>query len=235
MLTWILSEEDIPKLKAGEREAVDKFYFGNYERIQRMAYGYQRRMQERYGNGGAYDPEDLMQNCYLDIPTYDFSNNENLTQSIFNSFYWGYFGGDWYVRMYNPKLKNGNYQIFPLFIIDNIVDENQKLGEGVNDFFIIDKYCYLDDPHTELEIISEEERQNKIFDDLPDFLAQILNFSQVEYWLSGFNSLTIVNALKKHANEVIEFLRAHGCTDPRLDGRVETDEDVKRKSNNSFT
>lgn len=64
VLTWHATPEQIRQINAGERSAVDKFYFDNYERLKMSAY---RFMRNNAYLKAVISYEDLLNQIYVDL------------------------------------------------------------------------------------------------------------------------------------------------------------------------
>lgn len=77
---WKITPEQIAKIKAGERETINRVYMDNLDKFRAMAGRYCRDINRL----------DIVQDCvqqiYIDLPAYDFTNSGRLYWSIRNSF-----------------------------------------------------------------------------------------------------------------------------------------------------
>ena len=94
-LTWNVTPEEIARINAGNREALDAFYFDadNLRRIKYSAYSF---MRKNFFLLSVISWEDLVQQVYCDLVTgmtklkpYDRA----ISQAIFNSFRYAAVGG----------------------------------------------------------------------------------------------------------------------------------------------
>ncbi|MBQ8229981.1 MAG: hypothetical protein IJZ32_04740 [Clostridia bacterium] len=102
-LTWNATPEQVARINAGEREALDKFYFDNLQRLTYCAYRFMRN--NAYVKAVA-SYEDLLQQVYFDLRTgavklrpYDRA----ISSAVFHSFRFAPVGG--YDEVYIYKVK----------------------------------------------------------------------------------------------------------------------------------
>lgn len=95
-LTWNTTPEQIARINAGEREALDEFYF-NPENHQRLLFSAYRYMRNNAYVKVVANYEDLMQQVYCDLRTgiiqlrpYD----KAISRAIFHSFRFAPVGGE---------------------------------------------------------------------------------------------------------------------------------------------
>lgn len=94
---WAITPADIEEIKAGNRTTVNRVYFDNYEKFKHIAY----KFCYRY-----FSPqliEDFLQQIYLDLPKYDFSNVKTFYCGLQRSFLNLRFGRS--VQVYSIELK----------------------------------------------------------------------------------------------------------------------------------
>ncbi len=95
VLTWNTTPEEIAQINAGNRAAVDRFYFdeGNYQHIKSSAFSFFRK-EKRFK--AIIDIEDLMQQVYLDLASGMIklrAYNSGISKAIFSSFRFSPVGG----------------------------------------------------------------------------------------------------------------------------------------------
>lgn len=77
---WKITPEDTARIKAGDRETVNRVYFDNLSIFRKMAGKY-------CFYAGSYDfYEDCIQQIYIDMTCYDYTNAKSLYWSIRKSF-----------------------------------------------------------------------------------------------------------------------------------------------------
>lgn len=102
-LTWRTTPEQIARINAGEREAIDAFYFENLMRLRFSAYRYMRKI--KYAKA-IVSYEDLLQQVYFDLRMGAVKLrpfDEAISQSIFHSFRYAPVGGFDKVYIYKGK------------------------------------------------------------------------------------------------------------------------------------
>ena len=78
---WKITPEQIEKIKERDRDTVNKVYFDNLDKFKRMAYKYCR-------NSKQYSFfKDCIQQIYVDMLYYDYTNSQTLFWSIRRSFH----------------------------------------------------------------------------------------------------------------------------------------------------
>ena len=93
VLTWNVTHEQIARINAGDREALDKFYFENYIRI---VYSARRFMRHNVYLKAVINHEDLIQQVYCDLRTGLLKLrpfDEAISRAMFHSFRYSAVGG----------------------------------------------------------------------------------------------------------------------------------------------
>jgi hypothetical protein len=122
---WSYTPEQAVLIKAGDMDARNRFYEDNLERISGMACGYAARMR-LLRVPRKYEPDDLIQQVWLDLPLFDYRAFRNLTVDVRRSFFWSYWGGWSYLSETHNKLWSPEYRGTALLL----VDEPSKGGGG---------------------------------------------------------------------------------------------------------
>ncbi len=211
--SWHLTEEQRLKMVEGDREALDRFYFENYNHLYALAKIYaQRKAGEGFGD--LYRSEELMQDLYLALPRLNYTNVQLFRTSLKHQFYRGAYSGAWtnypiheYRREALKKTK---------FWIDASRDEYNP----DSDERIVDKFASYPDAYRELIKAREDARQERLEEDLEVFLKSLLTEKQFEIWSKGWIIPAIEIKLRRNADKVIELLRAHGTPRARLEHDV---------------
>lgn len=102
-LKWIITPEQVARINAGEREALDKFYFDNLQRLTFSAY---RFMRNNAFIKAVASYEDLLQQVYFDLRTgvlklrpYD----KAICAAVYHSFKYAAVGGFEELYIYKAK------------------------------------------------------------------------------------------------------------------------------------
>jgi len=210
---WSLTEEQRLKIVEGDRKALDRFYFENYNHLYALAKSYAHR-KSCEGFGDLYRSEDLMQDLYIALPRLNFEKVELFRVTLRNQFYRGAYSEAW---TNYPITEHRRQSIFKT---KYWIDEARHDNNPDEDQRIIDKFASYPDAYRELVRASEEARQERLEEDLEDFLKELLTEKQLEYWQRGWINPAIEIKLRRNAERVIEFLRAHGTPRARLEGEV---------------
>lgn len=102
-LTWRTTPEQVAKINAGEREAIDEFYFENFERLKFSAWRFLRN------NGfikAVASYEDLLQQVYFDLRTGAVKLrpfDRAIGSAVFYSFRYAAVGGFDEIYIYQKK------------------------------------------------------------------------------------------------------------------------------------
>lgn len=75
---WLITADDIEKIKANDRETINRVYFANYAKFGRIAGAFVSR---RLAIGVYIDRglvKDVLQQIYIDLPSYDFTDTGRL-------------------------------------------------------------------------------------------------------------------------------------------------------------
>lgn len=210
---WSLTEEQRLKMVEGDREALDRFYFENYDHLYALAKNYAHR-KACEGFGDLYRSEELMQDLYIALPRLDYTSIEFFRVSLKNQFYRGAFSEAWTNYPITKERREGLFKTkfwidAPRY--DNNPDKDQR---------IIDKFSSYADPYRELIKAREDARQERLEEDLKVFLKELLTEKQFELWSKGWIIPAIEIKLRRNADRVLEFLRAHGTPRSRLEHEV---------------
>ena len=111
------SDEDIKKIKKGDKEIIDKYYLFNYDFIKMVAKAYCRRNQIK---NCLY--EDIAQECYLYFSKFKFDKVSSFIRSIYDIAVYVRWGGE---RVYN-QVRQGNTEI--LTILDEPITKTRSHG-----------------------------------------------------------------------------------------------------------
>lgn len=98
-----LEPKTLAGIKDGNVEAINRFYEDNFGLFRGMSGKFVRN--RRLENIYRYEVDDLMQQLYVDIPHFDYTDERTLTCSIFRSFKYSDNGGILH-RAASARLKN---------------------------------------------------------------------------------------------------------------------------------
>lgn len=219
---WKITEEQRLKMVEGDREALDRFYFENYNHLSALAKRYVRKRRAQ-GCGDLYLAEDLMQDLYVSIPNLNFLSPEYFVVSVYRLFYRSPLGEPWSNSGDADKL---NWLINQRFWVDEPLHENNP-DKGMRR---IDPFFHSPSPEQELARAREDLRQEKIAADLEPILRRIFTPRQYHYWLEGRIENDHRVKLRAHSAELLQFLREHGTPEHKLQGAVETLEARRAKN-----
>ena len=103
VLTWRVTPEQVARINAGKRDALDEFYFDNLTRLRFSAYRYMRNNPYLKA---VVSYEDLLQQVYFDLRTgavklrpFDAA----ICRAVFHSFRYAAVGGDDEIFIYKTK------------------------------------------------------------------------------------------------------------------------------------
>ena len=205
---WKVTAEELEKLRAKDGETIDTFYFRNLDYFASLAIRYYKsRGYFKY----LYRVDDMLQEAYLHMyHTLDFNSPHNLNFSLKSVVYAVAYGGR----------KNGSYasdrgkrdSFFSTFSLQGVITEN---GETLED--IIPGGL---SPYTELMNERERRRQDRIEADLEPILQSILPPWAFKIWESGKDYKQVNSIIRRHAPELLQFLREHGTPEHKLKGDV---------------
>lgn len=77
---WAITPEDVKKIKAVDRDTIDRVYFANLEQFSKCAFLFCRKRGKRSFF------EDCVQQIYLDLPNYDYTNVGTFWRGILKTF-----------------------------------------------------------------------------------------------------------------------------------------------------
>lgn len=210
---WHITEEQRLKMVEGDRTALDRFYFENYNHLFALAKNYAHR-KACEGFGDLYRSEELMQDLYIALPRLDYTAIELFRGSLKWQFYRGAYSEAW---TNYPITQERREAIFKTkFWIDaprhdNNPDEDERIA---------DKFASYPDAYRELIRAREDARQERLEEDLEVFLKELLTEKQFEIWSRGWIIPAIEIKLRRNSDRVVAFLRAHGTPRSRLEHDV---------------
>lgn len=77
---WKITPEQVKAIKANDREAINAAYFDNYQKFAKIGYNFCRRVHD-YN-----DREDFLQQVYVDMPKFDYTNTQTFYLSLCRCF-----------------------------------------------------------------------------------------------------------------------------------------------------
>ena len=219
---WKVRAEELEKLRAKDRATIDTFYQENFKTLEHFArYYYLTRGQSKH----LYSVEDMLQDAYLDFFTdVDFSSPSYFQTSLKSSMYYSAFGGRWNKDVYNAyvdtECRNGFFSTYTKLDEPLFDDTGRTLGDVIPGGL---------SPHAELMKERERRRQDKIENDLEPILRRIFTPRQFEQWSNGLNIHTLRAVIRRHSDELLQFLREHGTPEHKLQGNVVTAEEERAR------
>lgn len=205
---WQTTPEEVDRIAAGDRDAMNEFYFRNYKILLAKA-SKSACVMNGYTHSGIYSAEELMQQLWCDLPLLSWSQSSHLNFSIKQSFAFAPFGG--------------------LSVKHSAVSDFQKLISIDSEVSPNDSYTYLDilpDDETPATILEKQERFTRSAEDIAALFAGILSPRSMEwllYVLRGEKHLPqniyktrffAIATIYRHFDEVIARLRAAGIEVP---------------------
>ena len=120
---WIITPEQIEKIKANDRDTLNNVYFDNYDKFKRMAKGYCYKIRR-------LDLlEDCIQQVYVDMANYDYTNALVLASCIKHSFWRACGAGNRDIislyRLLNNDIDGGELAL--LLTVDDIVSDFEEI------------------------------------------------------------------------------------------------------------
>ena len=231
--SWKVTPEEADRIAAGDRDAMNDFYFRNYGHLQQIARAYARRRNLELGCV-VYIMDELLAQLWIDLPALNWRNAYTLTMSIkFLSFAWAPYGG------YTQRKESGSYHsnmpcnmlITDTLSLDACVKGN---GEEGDEFLLMDCVADEDTPET-LALAAEANEMNgeEIAELLTDYLSPKCR-KWLALYLNGSPYSAIAHTMrvtdpseyarKVHETlvinfpEVVERLRAAGLNIPKSFG-----------------
>lgn len=116
------TEAEAEKIRAGEREIINRYYMANLEYIQRCAWNFCRRAWR------SCEVPDLVQEIYIVFEKLDFDNAAYFGHSLYKAFSLYKWGG---VRKYGQA--KSAHAVEVLYILDNPVKGLEKEGETIGE------------------------------------------------------------------------------------------------------
>lgn len=208
-ITWDTTPEEADKIAAGDRDAMNAFYFRNYEHLLAKARKCARVMNV-YTQSGIYSAEELMQQLWCDLPLLSWSQSSHLNFSIRKSFVFAPFGG--------LSVKHSAVSDFL-----NLVSLDSEVSPDDSCITFLD---ILPDDETPATILEKQERFTRSAEDIAALFVGILSPRSMEwllYVLRGEKHLPqniyktrffAIATIYRHFDEVIARLRAAGIEVP---------------------
>ena len=219
---WKVRACELEKLRAKDRATLDTFYQENLKILEHFAiYYYQSRGQSKH----LYRIEDMLQDAYLDLfADVDFTSPAYFQKSLKSSMYYSAFGGKWNKDVYNAfantESRNGFFSTYTILDEPMFDDSGRTVADvipgGLN-------------PHAELMKERERRRQDRLEADLEPILRRIFTPRQFEQWSNGWNINSLRAVIRRHSDELLQFLREHGTPERKLQGNVMTAEEERAK------
>lgn len=219
---WKVRAEELEKLRAKDRATLDTFYQENLKTLEHFAiYYYQARGQSKH----FYSVEDILQDAYLDLfADVDFTSPAYFQKTLKNSMYYSAFGGRWNKDVYNAfSHTESRYGFFSTY---TILDEPMFDDSGRTVADVIPGGL---NPHAELMKERERRRQDRIEVDLEPILRRIFTPRQFEQWSNGWNINSLRAVIRRHSDELLQFLREHGTPERKLQGHIVTAEEERAR------
>lgn len=187
---WGITAEQADKIRAGDVDARNDFYFKNYDILERIAKTFARRHNAAFGRP-VYDVAEMLAQLYVDLPFLYWKNGAHLLESIRHcSFTWSAFGG--YAQR---KIQGLSVKYCPWTMLQNksrSLDELVKVKGGENDELrLIDKVADGDTPETLLEKKMSRETSPE---ELAELFADLIGKRELEYlklYLTGISPTKI--------------------------------------------
>lgn len=119
---WKITPKDVAEIKLGNRETINRVYFDNYDHFKFFVV---RLIEKKFGRDFSY-VEDFLQQIYVDLPKYDYTNSLRFWWSIYTRFYY-LKNGRKSVRAFSYENKDGDTEGWSLF--DTLVAPEEKTDE----------------------------------------------------------------------------------------------------------
>lgn len=131
---WAITPADIEEIKAGNRDTVNRVYFDNYEKFKKIS----RKFCYRY-----FSPqliEDFLQQVYLDLPKYDFSNAKTFFSGLLASFLTLKFGRSVKTTSYEKELfaDDDGKTLLDILKAPEVQSESERKAENAAALRLID-------------------------------------------------------------------------------------------------
>lgn len=219
---WKVRADQVERLQAKDRTTLDTFYLDNLKTFENFAIHY---YQTRGQNKHFYNVEDMLQGAYLDLFAYvDFSSPSYFQKSLKSSMYYSAFGGRWNKDVYNAfapaESRCGFFGTYTILDKPMFDDSGRTLVDvipgGLN-------------PYDELMKERERRRQDRLEADLEPILRRIFTPKQFEQWSNGWNINNLRAVIRRHADELLQFLREHGTSERKLQGHIVTAEEERAR------
>lgn len=145
---WSITQQQIEYIKQGNRDVINKIYIDNYDKFCKIF----RNFCFKGCNKSFYD--DCVQQCYLDLPLYDYTNRETLFYSLFNTYCKVCYGGSKHIARknlvyYDALLSDDSDETFLNKISEQVpsifVDEAEAIEEDKRVLAIIQSQPQLTD------------------------------------------------------------------------------------------
>lgn len=220
---WKVRAAELKKLQAKDRAAVDKFYFENLKTLEHFViYYYQTRGKSKH----LYSVEDMLQDAYLDLfADVDFSSPSYFQTSLKSSLYYSAFGGRWNKDAISGFVSSTESRD-RFFATSTTLDEPLFDDTGRT---LVDIIPGGMNPHQVLMHRIEQARMDRLEADLEPILKRIFSEQQFERWSKGWNIVNLRVVLRRHSDELLQFLREHGTPKHKLQQNVVTAEEERAK------
>ena len=218
---WKVTAEELEKLREKDRTILDKFYLENLTTLKNCAIHY---YNSRGNLASFYNVDDMVQSIYLYLMRLDFSNPKLFKHTLNQGFYYSAFGCIDSVRYFRCDTEARNLFFHTYTILDEpLFDDTGRTRVDVLPGGL--------SPYTELMNELERRRQDKLEADLELILRRIFTPAQYYLWSKGSMSNRVLPIIRRHSDELLQFLREHGTPERKLQGHIMTAEEERARAN----
>lgn len=193
--SWKTTPEEADRIAAGDRDAMNDFYFRNYGHLFQIARNYARRRNLELGRV-VYTTDELLAQLWIDLPALNWLNAYTLTLSIkFRSFVWAPYGG------FTQRKESGTYHshspydflLTDTMSLDALVKVNGKENDELR---LMDCIADEDTPET---LVCAAEAHEMDGEEIAELLADYLSPKCREWlalYLNGSPYLAIAHTMR---------------------------------------
>lgn len=209
---WLVTAEELEKLRAKDRTALEAFYFKNLDLITRYAFKYYNGLSL---NRSFYTVDDMVQFIFCFLHKINFSSRPFLLVSLKDFFFRSCFS----IKDANRGItkQHTNFFFNVRTVLDKPLDNYSRTTFG-------DILPGGENPHEVLMREYERRRQDRIEADIEPFLRRVFTPHQYKEWSEGRNSEELRSVLRRYSDELLQFLREHGTPAYKLQGQPLTAE-----------
>lgn len=194
---FVIEEGQAELIKQSDRDAMTKYFTENEKFLRGWAYNF-LYLGKLHRNSFLYDPDDLVNQVFVDMPYYDFTDKKALFVSVIRSFIGVPFGG----------YRFSNRRDISVSSLDDFIAGSSRTGEKIEGNRYSDFAVSMD--LSPLEVIEHEEHCNSVLLSVFNQLQSVLSSRSSEKSLKELRDLVEYIFPNYTYSEVCDYVRRVG-------------------------